>query len=257
MSQISKTLLQLVSLNAQNVQNLGGRISGNAIALAARGDLNNIGGQINAANALTAVAGRDLNVTSTTSSATNNVGNNTFSLTGFDRIAGLYVSNPGGTLLASAGRDVNLTTAMLQSQGSIGITAGNNINLATVNTASANAVVFDRDNFAKDSQSQDIGSQLSAANKLALEAGNDFNAKAATLSAGTTLSATAGNSINLAAGQQTSSSAFGMSSSQSSLFGSTSYAQLKIVMPRRGLASIVVMPTARDDVQVNFVSGMH
>lgn len=219
----------IVNLTAQNVQNLGGRITGNAVTAAATNDLNNIGGQIDAAASLNVSAGRDLNVTSTTSSASNQVGANSFSLTGLDRIAGLYVSNPGGTLVASAGRDLNLTAALINnSGGSTGVsgnttlTAGNNINLATVNTASSSSVIFDSDNFFKDSQSKDTGSQISTKGNLTLTAGNDLNAKAANVQATGNLTATAGNNINITAGQQTNSTDFGMTTRQSDLFSSSS-----------------------------------
>jgi len=54
----------IVNLTAENVNNLAGRISGNAVAVTARSDFNNIGGQIDAANSLNVAAGRDLNIAS-------------------------------------------------------------------------------------------------------------------------------------------------------------------------------------------------
>jgi filamentous hemagglutinin len=173
---------KLVSLTAQNVQNLG-RITGEAVSVAARADLNNIGGRIDAASALTATAGRDLNITSTTTSAVNQVGNNTYSWSGLDRIAGLYVTNPGGSLLASAGREANITAGILQSQGSLAVSAGYDVNLSTVKTASSSAQVRGANDFLKDSQGSDIGSQLSSKGALSLTAGHDLNAKAASVNA--------------------------------------------------------------------------
>ena len=73
---------KLVSLTAQNVQNLGGRITGDVLNIAARQDLNNVGGTIAAASALSASAGRDLNVITTTSSGTSRTGQSSFSRTG-------------------------------------------------------------------------------------------------------------------------------------------------------------------------------
>ena len=164
----------------------------------------NIGGQIDAANALAVAAGRDLNVTSTTSSGAGQIGLNTFSRTGLERIAGLYVSDPGGTLLASAGRDVNLTAAILQSQGSVGITAGNNINLATVAAAQSANSVRDARNYVRSSQSQEVGSQISAQGPLALSAGNNINAVAATLQSQQGVQLNAAGSVSLSAGLATS-----------------------------------------------------
>jgi hypothetical protein len=64
---------------------------------------------INTASALIAIAGRDLNIETTTTSVTNqmlsNGSTNTFSRTGIDRVAGLYVTGsgntPGGVLVAN------------------------------------------------------------------------------------------------------------------------------------------------------------
>ncbi|MEQ6352984.1 hypothetical protein, partial [Ralstonia pseudosolanacearum] len=100
----------VVSITAENVKNLGGRITGGDVAVRARTDLDNLGGIIDANNSLSAMAGRDLNVASTTRSNSNAQG----SITNVSRIAGLYVTAPsGGTLVASAGRDLNLAGAQI------------------------------------------------------------------------------------------------------------------------------------------------
>lgn len=120
-----------------------GDLDGTGTLIAGK-DVNNIGGQLDAASSLRASAGRDLNVTTTTS-ATNINGTNTNSLTRIDRVAGLYVTGQGtrvgangGMLVATAGRDINLTAAAIQAQGSIALGAGNNLNLGVVTTASQN-----------------------------------------------------------------------------------------------------------------------
>jgi filamentous hemagglutinin len=59
----------VVSLTAENVNSLGGRMGANDVSVVARQDLNNLGGSISAANSLRATAGRDLNVQTTTSNA--------------------------------------------------------------------------------------------------------------------------------------------------------------------------------------------
>ncbi|NMM07116.1 hemagglutinin repeat-containing protein [Polaromonas sp.] len=219
----------IVSLTADNVHNLGGRITGDAVSVTARTDLNNLGGTIAAGSALIATAGRDLNVQTTTSSATNqtfsNGSANTFSRTGIDRVAGLYVSNPGGVLVASAGRDVNLIAGVIANSGQGGITvidARRNLNLGVVNTSSSSALVRDADNYLKDSQSAELGSQIQAAGNLRLAAGVDLNAKAASVQAQGALLATAGNNVNITAGQKSNGYSFGLTTSESDLFSSTS-----------------------------------
>ena len=96
----------LVQINAGSIQNMGGNVSGAAVALLAEQDINNIGGQIQAQSAALLSAGRDINLRTTTQSSTNKAGGNSFAQTGIDRVAGLYVSGPAGVLIASAGRDL-------------------------------------------------------------------------------------------------------------------------------------------------------
>ncbi len=196
-------------LTAENVNNLGGRISGSAVAVTARTDLNNIGGQIDAANSLNIAAGRDLNIASTTTTPTStlsSVGPTVSSFTGLDRVAGLYITNPGGTLLASAGRDVNLVAGVIQSQGSAQLQAGNNINLNTVTKSDSVDATHDERNYTRFSQSQDVGSQLSATGNLSLIAGKDINATAASITSEQgALVASAGNNVNIKEGRKETS----------------------------------------------------
>lgn len=199
----------VMALTAENVNNLGGRISGNAVAVTARTDLNNIGGQIDAANSLNVAAGRDLNIASTTTALTStlsSVGPTVSSFTGIDRVAGLYITNPGGTLLASAGRDANIVAGVIQSQGSAQLQAGNNINLNTVTKSDSVDATRDERNYTRFSQSQDVGSQLSATGNLSLIAGKDINATAASVTSQQgALVASAGNNVNINAGRTQSS----------------------------------------------------
>ncbi|MBU0751965.1 MAG: S-layer family protein [Gammaproteobacteria bacterium] len=120
----------VLSLAADNVANLG-RIQGGSVSLAARQDFANLGGTIQAGDSLTVSAGRDLTVQSTTLGQSNAQGGNTT----LDRIAGLYVTNPGGTLLASAGRDMSLVAAQVAAAGSATLVAGNDLKLGTATFA--------------------------------------------------------------------------------------------------------------------------
>lgn len=220
----------IVNLTAENVNNLGGRISANDTSVTARNDLNNIGGTIDAANSLTVIAGRDLNIVSTTSSASNYTEGSTvnnFSRTGIDRVAGLYVTSESGTtLVASAGRDANLIGGVIANNGTAGNTiviAQRDLNLGTVGTGSSASVVRGiGTDFLEDRQSADVGSQINTQGNLTLSAGRDLNAKAANVQAGGDLTAVAGNNINITSGQQTNSTSFGLTSSDGDLFSSTS-----------------------------------
>ena len=112
-------------------------------------------------------------------------------------------SDAGTALLASAGHDANIIAGVISNSANNGqtlITARNNINLGTVSTASANTIVWDANNRHSDSQSTDQGSQINTRGSLTLQAGNDFNAKAAGVNATGALQVTAGHDVNITAG---------------------------------------------------------
>jgi filamentous hemagglutinin len=199
----------LVAINADNINNLGGRISGGNVALEAVNDLNNIGGTIDARDSLSLKAGRDINVRTTTT--TNSVGLN--STTSIDRVAGLYVTNPGGTLVASAGHDVNLIGAILENKGPGGFTsisAKNDINLGTVReSTTVVGMGIGSNNSMSASSSRELGTTIASNGTTILNAGRDVNARQATVDAGNgLLSVQAGRDINIASGQAQTSGSF-------------------------------------------------
>jgi filamentous hemagglutinin len=175
----------VVSLTAENVNNLGGRIGGNDVSVAARQDLNNIGGSISAVSSLSATAGRDLNVQTTTRTASSNIGADSFSRTTIDRVAGLYVSGVDGTLVASAGRDLNIVAGVVSNAGSgtTGLSAANNFKLSSVATASSDLDVWDAQNYRKSSNVTDVGSTVQAGGNVNLQAGQNLSATAANVQA--------------------------------------------------------------------------
>ena len=197
----------LVQINANNIQNMGGNVSGAAVGLQAVQDIDNIGGQIRAQSSALLSAGRDINLRTTTQSSTNKVAGNSFAQTGIDRVAGLYVSGAAGVLLASAGRDLNLTAAQIGNTGTgaTALSAGNNLNLNTVTTGTSQNINWDSKNYLRQSQSQDVGTQINTAGNLTFNAGQDLSAKAASVNTTGTLSAVAGNNINIHAGQSSQS----------------------------------------------------
>ena len=195
----------VVSLTAENVNNLGGRMGGNEVSVAARQDLNNIGGSIGAVNSLSASAGRDLNIQTTTQSTNIQVGSANFSRTGIDRVAGLYVSGSNGTLVASAGRDLNIVGGVVGNAGSgaTSLNAGNNFTVASVKTGEQNNITWNADNRLNYGSTQEVGSTLTGAGNLNLKAGNNLTATAATVQATKALGVQAGGSASLLAGENT------------------------------------------------------
>jgi filamentous hemagglutinin len=205
----------LVKIDAENVNNLGGRIVGGSIGINARNDINNIGGSITADNAVLLTAGRDINVQTTTQSASN--GN-----TAIDRIAGVYVTNPGGVLIASAGRDTSLIGAALVSAGSVAVGAGRNINMGTV-TEGYTISFANKNGAGISSESREVGSVIQGQDNVRLTAGNDLNIRAgAVASLDGVLVASARNNINVTSGEATTSVTAATQKSSKSLFKKSS-----------------------------------
>ncbi|KOC19023.1 hypothetical protein GL58_25825 [Comamonas testosteroni] len=196
-----------LNITAENIQNLGGQMSGNDVKLAARQDFDNLAGIIKGVDSAAVSAGRDLNLTTTTQSSANQAGGNRFTQTGIDRVAGIYVSGPAGVLVASAGNNLNLTAAQIQNAGTGAtvLTAGNNLNLNTVAVGSSQDINWDSKNYLRQSSTLDVGTQITGAGRVNLSAGQDINAKAATIDAGKALSLSAGNDIQISAGQASQS----------------------------------------------------
>jgi filamentous hemagglutinin len=194
-------------LVADNINNLGGRIQADSVVASAKTDINNIAGTISAGHELIATAGRDINVETTTRSASSSVGGNQFSRTTIDGVGSLAVTGTGGTLVASAGRDINLVAAKIENAGTDGNTlldAGRNLNLATVTTASSNSITWDSVRYRKESSSTEAGTVVQGAGAIAFKAGADINLRAASVDAGKDLTAIAGNNLNILAGVDTS-----------------------------------------------------
>lgn len=186
---------QLVSLTAENLRNLGGRIAGDEIWLTARQDIDNLGGTIAADSRLDAYAGRNLTIASTVRSEGGQ--------TNIDRLAGLYVQNPEGTLKLAAAGDIKLIAVQLQSAGSTDIEAGHDLTLGTVTTAYANSVGNGR-HARQESGSREVGTAIESQGDLTLKAGNNLTARAAEVtSTEGRLLATAGNDLRIEAGEST------------------------------------------------------
>ncbi len=197
---------QVLKLSAENIHNLGGSLKGGQVDVQARTDLNNMGGDVQATESLGLTAGRDLNVISTTRTQSQGQDYRTHR----DRVAGLYVTGPAGTLWATAGRDVHLDAALIQNNspadtgktaGRTEIIAGQNIELGNLAERSDTHMAWDKHNQRRDSSQTDIGTTIQTQGDILLRAGKDLNATAAhvTTEQGA-LQASAAANVNLLAG---------------------------------------------------------
>ncbi|MCG1042468.1 hemagglutinin repeat-containing protein [Mycetohabitans sp. B8] len=215
-----------VQLNAENLRNVGGRITGKTVSAQALGDIDVIGGSIDADQALFVQAGRDLNVITTTRSDAKQAGQSDFSRTHLDRIAGLSVNYPlGGPLVASAGRDVNLIAAQIANNGQNGQTtliAGRDLNLGTVKVTEQERNVIDASNDLKQGIEQEVGTTVHARGNVRMQAGGDLNARAARVNSDQgALVALAEGDVNIVSGQTSRHWSEGRQYKSRNLFGSS------------------------------------
>lgn len=197
---------RVLQLDAENITNQTGMIQGADARLTARTDINNIGGVLQGTDSLLVNAGRDINATTTLRSADSAVGENRFTRTTINSVSGIYVQGDDGKLALKAGRDLNLTGAQVVASGDNAqaqLVAGRNINLDAVTTGRSDKVVWDADNTLSQSETRSVGSEVVGRGAVTLVAGNDIQARGATLSSDRALTVNAGNDVNLLAGENT------------------------------------------------------
>ncbi|HEE5794914.1 EndoU domain-containing protein [Acinetobacter baumannii] len=172
---------EAVQITADNVNNLMGRIQGNTVDITSKKDLNNIGGSIQAKDAMAMNVGGNLNVTSTTRTTDTQVGGFSASTTGLDRVAGLYVGdiqagavdlNKATFVLNVAGDSVLKGAEINNSNGATLINTQGNVDIGAVQIGKQEQLNLDAKNNYKIAQQQDIGSQISSAGTLAIQGKN-------------------------------------------------------------------------------------
>uniref|UniRef100_UPI00398B073C hemagglutinin repeat-containing protein n=1 Tax=Enterobacter kobei TaxID=208224 RepID=UPI00398B073C len=196
-----------VQLSADNIINKAGTIQGADVSLFARTDINNTGGTISGKNAVLATAGRDISLTTTTRSAQSSGGKNSFERTTVERVAGIYVQGDDGKLVLNAGRDLTLTGAQVVNNGSGSqtvLSAGRDLNLTTVTTSASDNLTWDKNNWLKQSTTQQVGSEVASGGDILMMAGRDVNAQAATVEADSSLAVSAGRDIAVTAATDSS-----------------------------------------------------
>ncbi|HHS9724111.1 hemagglutinin repeat-containing protein [Raoultella planticola] len=195
---------RVLQLDADTITNRAGTLSGDDVRLNARNDINNIGGIIQGGSSLQAVAGRDINATTTLADAQSVSGENRFSRTTIDSVSGIYVQGDDGRLTLHSGRDITLSGAQVVASGERGevqLVAGRDIRLNDVTTAWQDNLVWDTDNALSQSQSRSTGSEVTGKGSVTLSAGHDLSARGALLSSGAALNLGAGNDLTLEAGE--------------------------------------------------------
>lgn len=184
----------ITRVTAQMLTN-SGSLQGEKVDLRARENISNTGGRIIAGSALSLLAGHD--ISSTTTLRSDGAG------TWTDRVAGIYVQRPGGSLTLQALGSITLTASDLENAGTGGATrllAGQDIRFDTLTTSRTENHDWGKHEYLHQSWQNDITSRLTTQGNLTLAAGQDIHATGTGVSAGGTLSARAGRDIRLDAG---------------------------------------------------------
>ncbi|EPC5194415.1 hemagglutinin repeat-containing protein [Edwardsiella piscicida] len=183
---------EALRVNAGDILNQG-TIRSNDLLLSAQRSLSNIGGTLIGGRALTMNA-ENIHSETTLTEATDS--------RHLNRIAGVYIQHDAGRLTMNATDSVTLAASDIQNRGQDAktvITAGGDITLATVTTTRTENGDWGADNYRRFSEQADVGTQL-IGGSIALNAGRDITATAATVAADSALTAAAGRDITLNAG---------------------------------------------------------
>ncbi|MQQ99819.1 hemagglutinin repeat-containing protein [Glaciimonas soli] len=203
-------------IHATDINNTG-TISSDAktgtMVLVADNDLIN-GGTISG-NRVGILAGRDVTMASTISSATSKNGTNI----GISQVASVNADQ----LSIQSGRDINLTGTAINTTGDAAFVAGRDINLNTVTTQATSNVDYGNKNHLNETQTQAIGTAIQSGGNVTLAAGQDINANAAYVNADQNLVAAAGRDVNIASAEQTSSKDQEISTTSKGMLSSSSY----------------------------------
>jgi len=179
---------EAVQITANNINNLMGRIQGNTVDITTKKDLNNIGGQISAKDAMAIKVGGNLKIETTTRTSTTQVGGFGSSTTGVDRVAGLYVGsgnkiqpNKATLVVDVAGNTVLKAAELNNSNGAAVINTVGNVDIGTVQKGYKLSTYRDAQNHATSQKAQDVGSQIGSAGSLIVQ-GQNISGKSIQLS---------------------------------------------------------------------------
>lgn len=179
---------KLVTIDAGNIEHLGGSISGQYVGLASDKDIRIAGATVTATDALSVQAAGNVTVASTVETLGAG-GTHAFGITQLDRVAGLYVTNPSGdgVLSVVAGGDISLQAAQIRNagiDGSVQLAAGGNLALGAQTLSRSTDSTFDDRNHVRTSKTTHAVTSIEAGGDVVLAAGKDINLAAAQVQAG-------------------------------------------------------------------------
>ncbi|WP_428701585.1 hemagglutinin repeat-containing protein, partial [Stenotrophomonas indicatrix] len=212
---------KLVTIDAGNIEHLGGSISGQYVGLASDKDIRIAGASVTATDALSVQAAGNITVASTVETQRGG-GTYQYETNRIDRVAGLYVTNPSGDGMLSvvAGGDISLQAAQIRNAGTDGLTqlaAGGNLDVGAIALDERRDATFDDRNHQRSSKTTHAATSVQGGGDVVLAAGKDINLAAAQIKAGGGLALQAGGDINSQALVDSESRDFANAGKRSSL----------------------------------------
>jgi len=189
----SSMIVQATDIN--NTGKITSTGAAGSVALVADNDVTSSGSI--SGNRVGILAGRDVNLETTTASNMATDGLNTK----IDRVSSI----DAGQLIVQGGRDVNLVATAVNTSGDASVVAGRDLNLTAVKTQDSYNVTFDSNNHLNESSTQVFGAIVNTGGALTLGAVQDVNTQAAYVNAGSQLTVSAGRDVNVGSAQQESS----------------------------------------------------
>ncbi|WP_440579661.1 hemagglutinin repeat-containing protein [Stenotrophomonas maltophilia] len=212
---------KLVTIDAGNIEHLGGSISGQYVGLSSDKDIRIAGATVTATDALSVKAAGNVTVASTVETQRGG-GTYQYETNRIDRVAGLYVTNPSGDGMLSvvAGGDISLQAAQIRNAGADGLTqlaAGGTLDVGAIALEERRDATFDERNHQRSSRTTHAASSVQGAGDVVLAAGKDINLAAAQIKAAGGLALQAGGDINSQALVDSESRDFSSAGKRSSL----------------------------------------
>jgi hypothetical protein len=211
---------QILRMNAENIDILGGRVSAQQLALNARRDINIFGAEIEGRQSLLAAAGRDINIHSTIAASTGfsadeiarfqvaqisdlgslRAGARTSTL---DRVALLRTTADDATLQLYAGRDLNANGALVSASGNAALRADNDLRLGTLTLRSESSGRGENGSY-KNITTEEIGSTIVAKGEASLSAGRDISLRQSKINSSEDVVFNADRNIDIQEGRKSS-----------------------------------------------------
>lgn len=218
----AQNALAIDSSNSLDNLNAGLISAGGSLDLSAIGDISNIGSVISGQTvALESISGSINNITRTqqwSAGSDSRYGSVHVSGTDTGPDTGPVATIKGtDSFSLDAGKNINITGATVSSGGTLGMSAGNDINIAAnqiSGSKSQSGFWRTEDNSSSSTTSQ--GSNISSGGNMVMVADNDLNVTASSVSAGNSALLSAGNDLNLNAASNGKTSRTGGSESHQS-----------------------------------------